>query len=117
MSKNQGKKELIQLLNHKKKNPRRFMLFPTIGNRQEKREFRILDYLICKQHDNPHKYFVIEQIQPSWKREKELRFGYYILGKQKGARNKWVWGQFAPLIPLRDLNVLLRKAGQKGFIK
>lgn len=88
MPKNQGRKELIQLLNRKKEKSCRYMIFPT-QNRQEKRGFKILDYLICKQHDNPHKYFVIEHIQPTWKREKELRFGYYILGKKKSVRGKW----------------------------
>lgn len=46
----------------------------------------------------------------------EYRFGYYMIGKIGRAKNKWVWGQFCPLIPKKDLNKLLNKAKKEGTI-
>ena len=61
------------------------------------------------------KVFVIERIrkenyegklarQKLWKKgEVEYRIGYYIVGKIGRAKGKWVWGQFCPMTPARDL--------------
>lgn len=117
MNKKQKERELIEIL--EKKRPR-FMNFPTKDGRIEKRECRILDYIIHRQSNAPHKYFVLDLLQLFWKNEKarkeELRIGYYILGKRKKVRDKWVWGQYAPLIPPKDLRILVRKAKNKGLM-
>lgn len=117
MSKKYGKKELLALLERKKEDSARIMKFPTKGKKVVRGKFRILDYLIHRQSNNPHKYLTVEVIQSSWLRKRELRFGYYILGKKKKMRGKWLWGQFAPLIPLRDLRVLLKEAKRRGFLR
>jgi len=115
----QGERELIEIL-EKKRNKFRIMKFPTKGGKIEKRKCKILDYVVHRQSNAPHKYFVLDLLQLYWKKEKsrkkELRIGYYILGKRKKVLNKWVWGQYAPLIPLRDLRILLCKAKNKGLI-
>jgi hypothetical protein len=119
LEKRQSKEELIRILEKKKKKTR-IMKFPTKSGRIEKRECKILNYVIHRQGNAPHKYFVLDLLQLSWDKEKarkkELRLGYYILGKRKKVFNKWVWGQYAPLIPLRDLRILLHKAKNKGLI-
>jgi len=46
----------------------------------------------------------------------EYRFGYYMIGKIGRAKGKWVWGQFCPLIPKKDLNKLLYKASKEGTV-
>ena len=46
---------------------------------------------------------------------KELRLGYYILGKRPTMRGKWLWGQFAPSMPVEDFKALVEKARQKGW--
>jgi len=48
--------------------------------------------------------------------KKQIRIGYYIIGKKPGARDRWVWGQFCPFFPKQDLNKLIRKAKRKGII-
>jgi hypothetical protein len=45
-----------------------------------------------------------------------LRLGYYIIGKQKGFRDKWVWGQFCPFIVDEDLKKLISKAEREGIL-
>ena len=62
-----------------------------------------------------HKVFVIEKLRKvkptgklaykkSWRYgEVEYRIGYYIVGRIGRAKNKWVWGQFCPIIPTADV--------------
>lgn len=47
----------------------------------------------------------------------EYRFGYWTVGRIGKARGRWVWGQFSPMIPERDLAELLRKAREEGTIR
>ncbi len=113
----QRKRELIEIL--ERRNKIRIMGFPTKTGKIEKRKCEILGYTIQQQTNAPHKYFVLDLMLLHWKQErtrkKELRIGYYILGKKKTVFNKWMWGQYAPLIPPRDLRNLLRKAKNKGL--
>jgi hypothetical protein len=37
----------------------------------------------------------------------EVRLGYYIIGKKPKMRGRWVWDQFAALLPLRDFRALI----------
>jgi hypothetical protein len=46
----------------------------------------------------------------------EYRIGYFIVGRIGRANDRWVWGQFCPLIPAEDLEPLLAKARQEGTI-
>ena len=45
----------------------------------------------------------------------EFRFGYYMIGVKEGARGRWVWGQFALLIPPADLKALLKEANKRKW--
>jgi len=46
----------------------------------------------------------------------EYRVGYYIVGRNGRVKNRWVWGQFCPLIPKVDFNKLIKKARDEGTI-
>ncbi len=46
----------------------------------------------------------------------EYRVGYYIVGKIGRAKNKWIWGQFCPLIPREDFDKLILKAKKEKTI-
>jgi len=48
--------------------------------------------------------------------KKELRLGYYIIGKKPRAKGKWVWGQFCPFFPKKDLIKLIEKAKKEGIL-
>lgn len=75
------------------------------------------------------KVFIIERLrkestegkiihQSLWnKGDIEYRIGYFIVGKTGRTKGKWLWGQFCPLIPEDDLNLLLEKARKEGTIK
>ncbi len=45
----------------------------------------------------------------------QFRFGYYIKGVKKGGLGRWLWGQYAPLIPSADFKVLVQEAQKKRW--
>jgi hypothetical protein len=54
----------------------------------------------------------------SWKvGDIEYRIGYYIVGRIGKAKDKWVWGQYCPIIPEKDLDKLINKAKKEKTIK
>ena len=46
----------------------------------------------------------------------EYRFGYFTVGRNGRAKDKWVWAQFSPIIPGPDLSRLLSLALEEGTI-
>lgn len=85
-------------------------------------------WTLMPQSNLDEKVFVIERLRKEnyegklthkkqWKKgEIEYRIGYYIVGKIGRAKGKWVWGQFCPLIPEKDLKKLLEKAKKEKTI-
>jgi hypothetical protein len=47
----------------------------------------------------------------------EMRLGYYIIGKKPRMLGKWVWGQFATMMPMEDFRALMDKAREKGWLE
>ena len=72
----------------------------------------IVNRVVWGQQSNaPEKVILIEEIQWLADNRTEIRFGYYIFTKD----GKWWWGQFAPMIPKRDVRELLKYAEEKGM--
>lgn len=65
-----------------------------------------------------HKIIIIEEIV--WQDgngKKELRFGYYVLTSDKGLHKcVWWWGQSALIVPIGDIQELLKLAVEKGLL-
>lgn len=81
-----------------------------------KREnFKIGRYVTLRQSNYAGKIFVLQEILFE-NRKKEIRIGYYIIGKKPRAKGRWVWGQYCPLFPKRDLIKLIEKAKKKGIL-
>lgn len=79
------------------------------------------------QYNLKEKYYVIERLELvetkgiiTNKKNKisdiEYRIGYYIVGKIGRAKNRWVWGQFCPMIPDNDFDRLFKKAKKERTI-
>lgn len=81
----------------------------------KRKKFKIGEYVTLKQSNYPKKKFVLQEILFE-DGKKELRVGYYIIGKKPRSKDKWVWGQFCPLFPKKDLERLIQKAKNKGII-
>jgi hypothetical protein len=46
----------------------------------------------------------------------EYRLGYYIIGKKEGhTKGKWLWGQFATMLPEEDWVKLIQQISEKGW--
>lgn len=80
-----------------------------------------------QQHNLEEKYYVIERLRLSaiegeavYKKEKigdiEYRIGYFIVGRIGRGRNRWMWGQFCPMIPKGDFEKLINKAKREKTI-
>lgn len=78
--------------------------------------FKIKDEICRPQSDYPEKMLCLQLIE--WQGgEKELRLGYYIIGKKPKMRGKWVWGQFASMMPTKDFEAIIKDAVNKGWVK
>ena len=65
------------------------------------------------------KIIIIQEIL--WKDRsgrKELRFGYFTLTSEKAKKHKgvWWWGQSALMVPVGDIQELLRFSEEKGLL-
>jgi len=80
------------------------------------------------QSNLPNKVFVLERLRKegfsgklaygnSWKKgDIEYRIGYFIVGKTGRRKDKWVWGQFCPMIPQKDFKKLIEKAKKEKIV-
>ena len=96
--------------------------------RRGKFYFKREAWTFLPQHNLPEKVFVFERLRKvkfsgtisygsAWKNgEIEYRIGYFIVGRIRSARGRWVWGQFCPLIPAADFERLIRKAKDEKVI-
>jgi len=75
----------------------------------EDRLWNIKKYKLIPQSNNLEKIFAIELMEDATnKKIKEVRIGYYIIGKKGRLKNKWAWGQFCPFFPQKDLKKALK---------
>jgi len=77
--------------------------------------FEVKKQVTLKQSNYPKKIFVLQELQFE-NGKKEIRIGYYIVGKRGRAKGKWTWGQFCPFFPKKDLVKLIKKAKSSGII-
>ena len=77
--------------------------------------FQILDEIRAPQSDLPSKVIYLQKILFEDGRI-ELRLCYYILGKLPRMKDKWVFGQFATLLPAEDFKEIVSEAGDRGWI-
>ncbi len=80
------------------------------------RWYRIADEIRKFQSSNEQKYFCLQKLKYEDGDDEETRFGYYIIGKKKRMRGKWVWGQYCPLLPKGDFEEIIKLAIEKGWI-
>ncbi|MBC5804719.1 MAG: hypothetical protein ACR2KS_08945 [Candidatus Eremiobacter antarcticus] len=81
-----------------------------LGKRHK--SFLVVDEVEIRQHNAPHKLIVIQKCLINGK-DREFRLAYWIEGKKPGVRGRLVFGQYALLIPSRDLRKLISKAQKK----
>ena len=82
---------------------------------QKTHPHKIKDEIRIHQTRSRNKLIYLQLIELENGRE-ELRLGYYMIGKKGAMRGRWVWGQYALLIPRRDLKAMIRQAEKRGWV-
>jgi hypothetical protein len=78
--------------------------------------FTIADELHIPQSGAPRKLIYLQRLRFDKDDRVELRLGYYVIGKKKRMRGRWVWGQYATMLPVADFKRVIKKAKQKGWL-
>jgi hypothetical protein len=78
--------------------------------------FTIVDEFYVRQSGLPNKLIYLQKMKFESDGREELRLGYYIIGKRRRMRGRWVWGQFATMIPKKDFRRLIAGAKRKGWL-
>jgi hypothetical protein len=80
------------------------------------RQFTVIGEISFPQSTNPNKSISLQRIQFAEDGRIELRLGYYIIGKKPRVIGKWVWGQYATMLPPEDFIKAYELARQKGWL-
>lgn len=78
---------------------------------KEKTQFQVQKLVWAQQSDYPEKIIILEEIVWADNRT-ELRLGYYTTSRT----GHWWWGQYAVMIPKKDLEELLAYAVEKQIL-
>jgi hypothetical protein len=78
--------------------------------------FVIEDEIHISQSDKPNKLIYLQRLEFESDGRVELRLGYYVIGKKPAMRGRWVWGQFATMIPIEDFRSIIQSAERKGWL-
>jgi hypothetical protein len=77
-----------------------------------KLHFRVKRLVWCQQSNAPNKFIILEEIEWESDKRTELRMAYYTTSRT----GHWWWGQFAVMIPRKDLEELLRFGREKELL-
>jgi hypothetical protein len=77
--------------------------------------FVVEDELHFAQSDYPNKLIYLQRLAYE-DGSPQLRLGYYIIGKKPGRRGRWVWGQYATIMPPKDFKRIIGLARKKGWM-
>lgn len=76
----------------------------------------IEDEITRVQSTASHKVICFQKMRRPDNGATEFRLGYYMIGVRPRMKGRWVWGQYALLIPEQDLRALLREAEKRKWI-
>lgn len=78
--------------------------------------FTVVDEICIPQTRLPEKLIYLQQIKFAKNGRVELRLCYYIIGKRPAMRGRWVFGQFATMVPVADFRRIVRMAHARGWL-
>jgi hypothetical protein len=82
----------------------------------ETRYFKILDEINLISSTYGEKAIYLQRIQFEEDDRIELRLGYYIIGKKPKMAGRWVWGQYATMMPRADFAEIIKQAHAQGWL-
>ena len=77
-------------------------------------DFKVVDEIRLFQSTYPQKVIYLQRLQFDDQRI-ELRLGYYVIGKKPKMAGRWVWGQFATMLPKEDFAKVISLAKEKSW--
>ena len=77
--------------------------------------FKVVDEIKLIQSTYTKKAIYLQEIHFDDQRI-ELRLGYYVIGKKPKMAGKWVWGQYATMMPIDDFTKIIQMAQEKGWV-
>ncbi len=78
--------------------------------------YEVVDEIVHIPPSNPGKAIYLQKLQFEPDKQIELRLCYYMIGQKGRGKGKWLYGQFATMIHQEDLECILSKAREKGWI-
>jgi hypothetical protein len=88
------------------------LVFPPDGHRQQ---FTIVDEITRMHRGVPSKIICLQLLRFDEDGRKQVRVGYYVIGKKPKMRGRWVWGQYSSMMPLEDFRWVVQEAQKKGW--
>ena len=79
--------------------------------------FTVADEFHIRQSSLPSKLIYLQRLRFESDGRLELRLGYYMIGKKPAMRGRWVWGQFATILPVADFRKIINRARRKGWLR
>jgi len=79
-----------------------------------KTDFTITDEIQRIQSNFPAKIICLQRIRFDYGAE-EVRLAYFIIGKKPKMLGRWVWGQYATLMPIEDFKWIIQEAEKKSW--
>jgi hypothetical protein len=77
--------------------------------------FEVIDEICIPQTGLGSKWIYLQKVRFD-SQKTELRLCYYIIGKLPKMKGKWVFGQFATLLPPEDFKAITDEARRRGWI-
>jgi hypothetical protein len=77
--------------------------------------YTVADEIVRVQSNNPEKTLCTHKLEFA-DGHIEVRFGYYMICKNGKRRGKWLWGQYAPMLPVDDLSIILKEIDKRGWL-
>jgi hypothetical protein len=81
------------------------------------RYFVIVDEIRLQQSTQDQKAIYLQQLQFEEDGGLEFRLGYYMISKKPRFAGRWVWGQYATMMPVNDFQEIIHLAKEKGWLK
>lgn len=81
-----------------------------------KQSFTVVDEVRRRQSTDPEKTICLQRLRFDRDGRTELRLCYYIIGKKPRMAGKWVFGQFATMMPAEDFQAIVSRAEEEDWI-
>lgn len=83
--------------------------------------YRVEDEDIFIAPSNPRKAFLLHKLGVDDGNGVEngsvmFRIGYYMIAHKPRVKGKWAWGQFAPMMTPEELDLIVRRLREKGWL-